>query len=85
MRLQKYLAKCGVASRRKSEELIRLGEVTVNNIIIKEMGYIIEPSTDIVSVNGKKITEVKKKKFILHSINLEVISLLSAINSIEKR
>jgi len=59
--LQKYLAKCGVASRRKSEELIRLGEVTVNNIIIKEMGYIIEPSTDIVSVNGKKITEVKKK------------------------
>ena len=61
MRLQKYLAKCGVASRRKSEELIRLGEVTVNNIIIKEMGYIIEPSTDIVSVNGKKITEVKKK------------------------
>ncbi len=65
MRLQKYLAKCGVASRRKSEELIRLGEVAVNNIIIKEMGHIIEPSTDIITVNGEKIDLVEEKIYIV--------------------
>ncbi|PHS36569.1 MAG: pseudouridine synthase [Alkaliphilus sp.] len=65
MRLQKYLAKCGVASRRKSEELIRLGEVTVNNIIIKEMGHIIEPSVDIITVNGEKIDLVEEKIYIV--------------------
>ena len=65
MRLQKYLAKCGVASRRKSEELIRLGEVTVNNIIIKEMGHIIEPGADIITVNGEKIDLVEEKIYIV--------------------
>ncbi|MGV8145013.1 MAG: pseudouridine synthase [Alkaliphilus sp.] len=65
MRLQKYLAKCGVASRRKSEELIRLEKVAVNNVIIKEMGHIIDPSTDIITVNEEEIELVEKKIYIM--------------------
>ena len=38
VRLQKYLADCGIASRRKSEELILQGTVKVNNKIVKELG-----------------------------------------------
>ena len=37
-RLQKYIARCGVASRRKSEELILAGKIKVNGIIINELG-----------------------------------------------
>jgi 23S rRNA pseudouridine2605 synthase len=42
MRLQKYMAKSGVASRRKSEEIITAGRVKVNGIVVKEMGYIVK-------------------------------------------
>jgi 23S rRNA pseudouridine2605 synthase len=37
-RLQKYMAECGVASRRKSEELILAGKVKVNGKVVKELG-----------------------------------------------
>ena len=37
-RLQKYIARCGVASRRKSEELILAGKIKVNGIVITELG-----------------------------------------------
>lgn len=54
MRLQKYMAKSGIASRRKSEEIILQGRVKVNGITIKEMGYIVSDQ-DIVEVDNKKI------------------------------
>ena len=37
-RLQKYMARCGVASRRSSEKIIAQGRVTVNGKIVREMG-----------------------------------------------
>jgi len=43
-RLQKYIASCGVTSRRKAEELILNGEVMVNNIVITELIPIIIPN-----------------------------------------
>lgn len=55
MRLQKYMALCGVASRRKSEELILEGKVQVNNKLVTELGTIIDPKKDIVKVEDKKI------------------------------
>lgn len=55
MRLQKYMAKCGVASRRKSEELISQGLVQVNGKIIVEPGFIVDPVKDIVKVDHKTI------------------------------
>ena len=46
MRLQKYMAECGVASRRKSEELIADGYVKVNGEVVTEAGIKVDPSVD---------------------------------------
>lgn len=55
VRLQKYMADCGVASRRKSEELIAAGKVKVNGVIAS-IGDKIDPKNDTVTVSGRKIT-----------------------------
>ena len=57
-RLQKYLARCGVASRRKAEIMISEGHVSVNSTIITEMGFKVSDG-DVVLVDGKSI-EVKE-------------------------
>ncbi|MDP2684750.1 MAG: pseudouridine synthase [bacterium] len=53
MRLNKFLAECRVASRRKADLIIKLGQVKVNGKLIKEMGVQVDPENDQVSVNGK--------------------------------
>ena len=63
MRLQAYLAKCGVASRRGSEELIRQGRVMVNNKTVKEMGVKVN-ETDIVQVDTETVELVEKLYYI---------------------
>lgn len=63
MRLQAYLAKCGVASRRGSEELIAAGRVMVNNVTIKEMGVKVTES-DIVQVDGETVEPAEKLYYI---------------------
>lgn len=65
MRLQKYIALCGVTSRRKAEELILEGKVKVNNKIIKELGTIVDPDKDIVKVNDKRIQVEGRKVYIM--------------------
>jgi len=65
MRLQKYLAICGVASRRKSEELIQTGNVSVNNEIITEMGTVIDPDKDIIKVYGAVVKPEEEKLYIM--------------------
>lgn len=55
-RLQKFLAGAGVASRRKAEELISAGFVTVNGTIITKLGTTIDPEYDVIAVQGKKVT-----------------------------
>lgn len=65
MRLQKYMALSGVASRRASEELITQGLVKVNNIVVTEMGTIIDPKRDVVKVNDKGIRMESNKVYIL--------------------
>lgn len=64
VRLQKYLAECGVASRRKSEELIEQGKVKVNGIKAN-IGDKINPKRDTVTVNGKKIVKQKSCTYIM--------------------
>lgn len=56
IRLQKYMAQCGVASRRKCEEMIKSGQVTINGEVVRDMGVKIDPSHDRVFVNGKRIS-----------------------------
>jgi len=64
IRLQKYLADAGVASRRQAEELILAGKIKVNNKIIKELGIKISDN-DEVEYNGKKITVESQKIYII--------------------
>ena len=63
MRLQAYMAKCGVGSRRSSEELIAQGRVMINNKTVREMGVKVGPE-DIVQVDGETIELVEKKYYI---------------------
>ncbi len=64
-RLQKYLAECGVASRRKCEELILEGKVKVNNQIVTELGVKVNPEKDIVKFEDKEIKPTSKMVYIL--------------------
>lgn len=64
-RLQKFLAESGVASRRKSEDLILNGKVKVNGITVTELGIKINPENDIVEYNGKVIKKENNKVYIL--------------------
>lgn len=65
-RLQKYMAACGVASRRKCEALIEAGDVQVNGQTVTELGYKIDPMTDRVCVNGVEISTPDKIYVLLH-------------------
>ncbi|MFW5998125.1 MAG: pseudouridine synthase [Halanaerobiaceae bacterium] len=58
-RLQKYMAHAGVASRRKSEEIIAEGRVEVNGRVVTEMGTKINPEKDEIKVDGKVINKEK--------------------------
>ena len=64
-RLQKYLASCGIASRRKCEELILEGKVKVNGKIITELGTKVDPQKDVIEYNGKKVLAEERKVYIL--------------------
>jgi 23S rRNA pseudouridine2605 synthase len=55
MRLQKYLAQAGVASRRRAEELIRRGEVLVNGAAVAELGYQVDTERDRVEIQGRRV------------------------------
>lgn len=66
IRLQKYLADCGVAARRKAEELILEGKVTVNSIVVTELGVKIDPQSDTVAVEGRTVAPEKKVYIMLH-------------------
>ncbi len=52
MRLQKFLARAGVASRRGSENLMTAGRVTVNGEVVTELGSKVDPARDVVAVDG---------------------------------
>lgn len=56
MRLQKFLARSGVASRRRSENLISSGRVTVNGEVRQDLGCKVDPSCDEVAVDGRIVT-----------------------------
>jgi 23S rRNA pseudouridine2605 synthase len=65
MRLQRYLARAGIASRRQSEELIRAGKVRVNGKVA-ELGSSVDPARDRVSVSGRAIKPVETRWIALH-------------------
>ena len=64
VRLQKHLSICGIASRRKAEELIAAGKVKVNGHIAS-LGDKVDPKRDKVTVRGKTVVAVKEKVYIM--------------------
>ena len=65
VRLQKYLANCGIASRRKAEELIVNGKISINGKVVTELGTRINPSVDKVLYNGKEVKLEDEHVYIL--------------------
>lgn len=65
MRLQKYMAECGVASRRGAEKLIEQGRVQVNGEIVDFMGFDVDEDNDIVELDGTVIKKEAKKYYIM--------------------
>lgn len=62
-RLQKYMASCGVDSRRHCEEIIKAGRVKVNGQVIMELGTKIDTDLDKITVDSKVINKEEKKVF----------------------
>ncbi|HZX95577.1 MAG TPA: pseudouridine synthase [Myxococcales bacterium] len=62
-RLQKILAHAGVASRRKAEELIESGHVTVNGKVVRELGSKADLAEDVIQVDGRTIREEQDKVY----------------------
>lgn len=63
MRLNKFIAAAGIASRRKADELTINGNVKINGVVMKEPGYDVLPD-DTVEVNGRVIAQNEKKVYV---------------------
>lgn len=66
MRLQKYLAICGVASRRRAEQMILEGKVQVNGETVREMGIQVDETRDRVAVEGAEVRPEAEKHYLAY-------------------
>ena len=82
VRLQKYLANAGVASRRGAEKIISEGRVAVNGKPVREMGVQIDENYDVVEVDGEKIKNAEKKRENLDILAKASSSLSDRFNSL---
>lgn len=76
IRLNKYLSECGVASRRKADELIAEGAVLVNGKKVYELGTKVDPSADRITVNGKPVKPPTHKVYILFNKPKNVVTTM---------
>jgi 23S rRNA pseudouridine2605 synthase len=76
MRLNKYIAHAGICSRRKADEHIKNGQVTVNDEVVREMGYRVQ-DTDVVKFDDKVVKPVTDHVYILLNKPRNVITTLS--------
>ena len=77
MRLQKFMAHAGAASRRKSEELIKEGRVKINNNIVTEMGLEVDPNKDRVYLDGKRLNLENENIYIILNKPIGVVTTSS--------
>ena len=76
-RLQKYLARCGVASRRRAEERIVAGDVMVNGRVVSELGARVDPERDIVRVRGERVQPERRQVYLLLNKPAGVVTTVS--------
>jgi len=62
VRINKYLAMCGIASRRAADQMVLDGKVSVNGRIADEPGFKVDPRKDEVIVDGRRMAEPEQKK-----------------------
>ena len=67
MRLQKYLASCGVASRRNAEKMILQGRITVNGSVVTEMGFQVDETSDSVMADGIEVRPEAEKHYLAYN------------------
>lgn len=66
VRLQKFLAECGIGSRRKMEQFIIEGRVRINGQVVTKLGSKVNPDTDTIEVNRKRVRVAPKGIMLLH-------------------
>ncbi|MBN1781700.1 rRNA pseudouridine synthase [bacterium] len=74
MQLNKFLALCGVASRRKSNDLIGEGRISVNGIRVEKPGMQVDPDADAVQVDGRRLTLPRHYVYVLLNKPADVIT-----------
>jgi len=75
-RLNKYVANAGICSRRKADEHIKNGLVQVNDVVVREMGYRVQPG-EVVKFEGKVIEPEKNKVYLLMNKPKNVVTTVS--------
>ena len=76
IRISKFIALCGVTSRRGAEALIKNDSVTVNDELPEKIGLIIDPEVDVVKVDGVVIKPVEIKLYIVLNKPRKVMTTL---------
>ncbi len=66
IRLNRYLAQCGLGSRRKCDALISAGQILVNGIKVTELGVRVDPCADTIAHNGVQIKEVRQLEYVAY-------------------
>lgn len=77
MRLQKFLARAGVASRRGSEDLMTAGRVSVNDTVVTELGAKVDPRTDSVKVDGREVRLADAPTYLMLNKPTGVVTTMS--------
>jgi 23S rRNA pseudouridine2605 synthase len=76
IRLNKYISECGIASRRRADELINEGHVVVNGKKVYELGTKVRPLVDRITVSGKPIKPTTHKVYILFNKPKNVVTTM---------
>jgi 23S rRNA pseudouridine2605 synthase len=77
IRLQKLLALAGVASRRRSEELMLEGQVEVNGEVVTRLGTKVDPARDVIRVEGRRLPPISEKVYLVLNKPRGVVSTMS--------
>ena len=66
MRLNKFIADCGIASRRKAEEYILQGRISINDKIVMDLSYRVNEADDVITLDGEKLSLKRKLYFLMN-------------------
>ena len=77
MRLNRFLSECGITSRRKADNLIKAGRITVNGEIVRTLGSVVDETADTVALDGKPVRKERKRYLMLNKPPFYLTSLKS--------